>query len=121
MIQTAPSMVARQIAPSRCARISPGAPAQRGLAVRPEEMEIEPFNGVEHARVTLGGVDAADHGGRRIGAPVDRAVALADQRARPADHARVAMVDGSGACSPAAIAVTASVTAAIAARRTSWR
>jgi hypothetical protein len=67
-------------------------PAERGLAMRPEEVEIEPFNRVEHTGVTLGSVDAADHGRRWIGLPVDRAVALADQRARPADHARVALV-----------------------------
>ncbi len=40
--------------------------------------------------------DAADHGGRRVRAPVDRAVGLADQRPGPAGDARIAVVDRRG-------------------------
>ena len=72
--------------------------------------------------MALRGADAADHGRRRVGAPVDRAVGLAgstdaggrsraDRRSRPARAPRP----------PAATAVTASRTASIAARRTSCR
>ena len=122
MIQTAPSTVARQIAPWRCATISPGAPRSASSRWTPKRWNSLPADRVEHARVALGGADAADHGRGRVGAPVDRAVGLPDQRTRAAGHARVARSRRrSGAAPPAATAVTASTTASIAARRTSWR
>ena len=57
-----------------------GYAAQRVLAMDAEEMELDPPDRVDHAGVALSGADAADHRRRRVGAPVDRAVGLPDQR-----------------------------------------
>jgi hypothetical protein len=70
-----------------------GRAAQLGLAVDAEQVELAPADRVEHARVALGGTDAADHRGGGVGAPVDRAVGLADQRPQPAGDARVVVVE----------------------------
>ena len=84
VIHTAPSTVARQIAPVRWAMISPGAAAQRPLVVDAEEMELRALDRVEHPGVALRGADLADHAVGALRAPVDRADVLAHQRARPA-------------------------------------
>ena len=97
VIHTAPSTVARQIAPSRWAMISPGAPRSVALAVDAEEVELRARDRVEHAGVALGrrGACAApcrsDPRSSRSRGPSWR-----HQRARPAGRRAVAGSSGSG-------------------------
>ena len=93
VIQTAPSTVARQIAPWRVAMTLAGPPAQALLAVHAEQVERLAGDRVEHAGMALGGADPADDRGRGVGGPVDRALGLADQRPRPPAHRRVGVVE----------------------------
>lgn len=88
VIHTAPSMVARQIAPCRWAMSSPRAIVQQPFAVGAEQVKLAPANRVEHAGIALAGADLAQNRVRAVGSPVDRAVVLGHERPRPAKRRR---------------------------------
>ena len=71
----------------------PRTAAEAALGIHVEQEELDAGDRVEHAGMTLGGADLADHGGGRVAAPVDRAVGLLDQRAQPAGHVRIVVVE----------------------------
>ena len=83
MIHTAPSIVARQMAPSRCATIAPGNVApQAALAVGIEQAAGEAADLVLDTGETVGRADLAQDRRRVVGSPIERPVRLPHQRTR---------------------------------------
>ena len=92
VIQTAPSTVARQIAPSRWDRICPGCTLLPILRMRSVEVVRSAEQIIQHAGRAVGGRDLPHDGGGRIPAPVDGAVALT--HGRPQTAANLGLVIG---------------------------
>ena len=93
VIQTAPSTVARSMAPSRCAitsaRFRPRKlRAQPALRVRVEQVHAGSAHLVLDARRAVRRADLAQHRRRSVGMPVDGAIPLAHQRPQAAARGR---------------------------------
>ena len=84
VIQTAPSTVARQIAPLRWAMISPARPRSARSWWAPKRWNSRALDLVEDAGVALRGADLADHAVGGVRVPVDRADVLRHEHARAA-------------------------------------
>jgi hypothetical protein len=95
LIQTAPSTVARQTAPSRWAMIAPGWPRSERSAWAPKRWN----SAARSNRARRGSPPRRGCGAQScplVGAPVELAVHLLDQGARAADHRRISVAEWLG-------------------------
>ena len=93
VIQTAPSTVARQMAPSRLAMHAARRALQAVLVMRAIEKDRHAEERIEHARRAVGRADLAHDGVGRIARPVDGAVLLRHGRAQTAAHLRPGIIE----------------------------